>query len=71
MQGDCSLRLEGNSSAGRDGGNPVVWQVDRLTSCAKVGLKEGQEKPISTLLPHPCRQPHGNTTYSVQSGNQI
>lgn len=46
MQGDCSaLRLEGNSSAGRDGGNPVVWQVDRLTSCAKVGLKEGQENP--------------------------
>lgn len=49
-------------------------QVDRLTSCApvvfthccaKVRLKQEQENPISTLLPHHCHQPHRNTVHSV------
>lgn len=47
-------------------------QTDRLCPsrvfthcCAKVRLKQEQENPISTLLPHHCHQPHRNTAHSV------
>lgn len=66
-------RQEKHSSSGWDGGNPAVWQVDRLTSCAPVIfyplLCQGQiqENPIPTLLPHHSHQPHRNTESSVQS----
>lgn len=50
----------------------ILWQVDPLCPygvltycCVKAEFKEGQENPISSLLPHHCHQTHRNTVYPV------